>query len=45
MVFAGLFLLLRKFAWIPLIDALHKRETHLERVLEDTERARNESET
>ncbi len=44
-VFAGLFLLLRKFAWIPLIDALHKRETHLERVLEDTERARNESET
>jgi F-type H+-transporting ATPase subunit b len=44
-VFVGLFLLLRKFAWTPLLDALHKRESHLEKVLQDTERARNESET
>ncbi|MGP0068531.1 MAG: F0F1 ATP synthase subunit B [Isosphaeraceae bacterium] len=44
-VFVGLFLLLRKFAWNPLLEALHKRESHLEKVLQDTERARNESET
>ena len=44
-VFAGLFLLLRKFAWKPLLEALHKRESHLEKVLQDTERARNESES
>ena len=44
-VFVGLFLLLRKFAWTPLLDALHKRESHLEKVLQDTERARNESES
>jgi F-type H+-transporting ATPase subunit b len=43
-VFVCLFLLLRKFAWTPLLDALHKRESHLEKVLQDTERARNESE-
>ncbi len=44
-VFVCLFLLLRKFAWTPLLDALHKRESHLEKVLQDTERARNESES
>lgn len=44
-VFVGLFLLLRKFAWNPLLEALHKRESHLEKVLQDTERARNESES
>ena len=44
-VFLGLFLLLRRFAWGPLLDALHKRESHLEKVLQDTEQARNESET
>ena len=42
-VFVGLFLLLGKFAWKPLL-ALHQREQHLEHVLEETERARNESE-
>ena len=44
MVFVGLFLVLGKFAWKPLLDALHQREQHLEHVLEETERARNESE-
>ncbi len=43
-VFIGLFLLLGKFAWKPLLNALHQRERHLEHVLEETERARNESE-
>ena len=43
-VFAGLFLVLRRFAWGPLLEALQKREEHLEHVLNETERARNESE-
>jgi F-type H+-transporting ATPase subunit b len=43
-VFIGLLLVLRKFAWGPLSEALHKREEHLEHVLLETERARNESE-
>jgi F-type H+-transporting ATPase subunit b len=43
-VFVVLFLVLSKFAWKPLLEALHKREAHLEHVLLETERARNESE-
>jgi F-type H+-transporting ATPase subunit b len=43
-VFLGLLLILRKFAWGPLSEALHKREEHLEHVLLETERARGESE-
>jgi len=43
-VFLGLLFVLGKYAWKPLIDALHKREEHLEHVLLDTEKARNESE-
>jgi F-type H+-transporting ATPase subunit b len=43
-VFVGLVLLLGKFAWKPLLKALHERERHLEHVLHETERARNESE-
>jgi F-type H+-transporting ATPase subunit b len=43
-IFIGLLLVLRKFAWGPLSEALHKREEHLEHVLLETERARNESE-
>jgi F-type H+-transporting ATPase subunit b len=35
---------LRKYAWNPLLAALQKREEHLEHVLVETERARNESE-
>jgi F-type H+-transporting ATPase subunit b len=43
-VFVGLFLILAKFAWKPLLAALSHREEHLEHVLLETERARNESE-
>jgi F-type H+-transporting ATPase subunit b len=44
-VFVGLLLLLGRFAWKPLLGALEQREEHLEHVLHDTERARNEAET
>lgn len=43
-VFLGLLFVLGKFAWKPLLAALHHREEHLEHVLLETERARNESE-
>ncbi len=43
-VFLVLLLVLRKFAWGPLSTALHQREEHMEHVLHDAERARNESE-
>jgi F-type H+-transporting ATPase subunit b len=43
-VFVGLLLLLGKYAWGPLIQALHQREEHLEHCLLQTEKARNESE-
>lgn len=45
LVFLGLLLILGKFAWKPLLNALHQREEHLEHVLAETERARNESES
>jgi F-type H+-transporting ATPase subunit b len=43
-VFLCLMLVLGKFAWKPLMKALHERETHLEQVLLDSEKARNEAE-
>jgi len=43
-VFLGLLFVLGRYAWKPLIHALHEREKHLEHVLTETERARNESE-
>jgi F-type H+-transporting ATPase subunit b len=43
-VFLLLMLVLGRFAWKPLLAALHNREQHLEHVLLETERARNESE-
>jgi F-type H+-transporting ATPase subunit b len=43
-VFVGLMGLLGKYAWKPLMAALHDREDGLKRTLEETERARNESE-
>jgi F-type H+-transporting ATPase subunit b len=43
-VFLVLLTVLTKFAWKPLMHALHEREKHLEHVLHETERARNESE-
>jgi F-type H+-transporting ATPase subunit b len=44
-VFICLLLVLGRFAWKPLLAALHAREAHLEHVLLETERARNESES
>ena len=44
-VFVLLLLILTRFAWRPLIKALHEREAHLQQVLTDSERARNEAET
>jgi F-type H+-transporting ATPase subunit b len=43
-VFIGLLGVLARFAWKPLIAALQQREEHLEHVLQETERVRNESE-
>jgi F-type H+-transporting ATPase subunit b len=43
-VFLGLLAILGRFAWKPLLTSLHNREEHLEHVLHETERARNESE-
>jgi F-type H+-transporting ATPase subunit b len=43
-VFVLLLAVLTRFAWKPLVEALHSREQHLEHVLLETERARNESE-
>jgi F-type H+-transporting ATPase subunit b len=44
LVFVLLLIVLTRFAWTPLLAALHSREQHLEHVLLETERARNESE-
>ncbi len=43
-VFIGLMVILGRFAWKPLMKALQEREAHLEQVLLDSERARNEAE-
>lgn len=43
-VFCGLLFVLSRYAWNPLLQALQAREDHLQRALQDTERARNESE-
>jgi F-type H+-transporting ATPase subunit b len=43
-VFLCLLGVLGKFAWKPLMKALEERESHLEHVLLDTEKARNEAE-
>ncbi len=43
-VFLGLMGVLGRFAWKPLMRSLHEREAHLEQVLLDMERARNEAE-
>jgi F-type H+-transporting ATPase subunit b len=44
-VFLGLLAILTRYAWKPLMNALAERERHLEHVLMETERARNESES
>ncbi len=43
-VFLGLLTLLGKFAWKPLVQALHHREEHLEHCLLQSEKARNDAE-
>lgn len=43
-VFLGLMAVLGKFAWNPLLKALHHREEHLENCLLQSEKARNEAE-
>jgi F-type H+-transporting ATPase subunit b len=43
-VFLGLLALLGKFAWKPLVHALHSREEHLEHCLAQSEKARNDAE-
>ena len=43
-VFVVLLFVLSKLAWKPLLEALHKREEHLEHTLQETERARAEAE-
>ncbi|HEV3120323.1 MAG TPA: F0F1 ATP synthase subunit B [Isosphaeraceae bacterium] len=43
-VFLLLLFVLGKFAWGPLVKALHDREEQLERTVQETERARHESE-
>ena len=42
--FTTLLLVLRKFAWKPLLDALHKREEHVRDSLERAEQAKQEAE-
>jgi F-type H+-transporting ATPase subunit b len=43
-VFLGLLFVLGKYAWTPMMKALHERESHLEQVLLDSEKARNDAE-
>lgn len=43
-VFLVLLGLATKFGWKPIVAAMHDREHHLQAVLEDTEKARNEAE-
>ena len=43
LVFLLLLVVLWKFAWGPLSQALHRREEEMERTLEEAERAREES--
>jgi F-type H+-transporting ATPase subunit b len=43
-VFLVLLGLAGKFGWKPIVAAMHDREHHLQAVLEDTEKARNEAE-
>jgi F-type H+-transporting ATPase subunit b len=42
-VFAFLLIVLGKYAWGPLVEALHKREQHLEQTLLQTEKARDDA--
>jgi F-type H+-transporting ATPase subunit b len=41
-IFAGLFLILRKYAWGPILEGLQKREKTIESSLEEAKKAREE---
>ena len=45
LIFIGLFLLLKKFAWTPILDAVNERETIIKDALASAEAARNEMES
>ncbi len=42
LLFVGLLLLLRKFAWKPILDAVNEREDNIKNALEGAERAKQE---
>ena len=45
LIFLGLFFLLNKFAWKPILDAVNERETSIKDALASAEAARNEMES
>ena len=45
MIFIGLILLLRKYAWGPILSAVNERETSIKDALDSAEAARKEMET
>ena len=45
LIFIGLFLLLKKFAWTPILDAVNERETIIKDAIASAEAARNEMES
>ena len=45
LIFIGLFFLLKKFAWKPILDAVNERETSIKDALASAEAARNEMES
>ena len=45
LIFLGLFFLLKKFAWKPILDAVNERETSIKDALASAEAARNEMES
>ena len=45
MIFIGLFFLLRKYAWGPILSAVNERETSIKDALASAEAARTEMES
>ena len=45
MIFIGLIFLLRKYAWVPILNAVNERETSIKDALDSAEAARKEMET
>jgi F-type H+-transporting ATPase subunit b len=43
-IFVILFLVLRRYAWGPILEGLHKREEHIKAAVEEAKRAREETE-